>query len=224
MDSVLSAVIKLGNDCGINKIILFGSRARGDNTAKSDYDIAFVSPLINYDLKNNIKNNIEELQTLHKIDPVFLKDLNGNDELTKNIIKDGVVLMSKFKTKFNNLQNAVTRLEEAISDFNSLNKLSVRDGAIQRFEFTTELAWKTVREYLLEQGLVNINTPKAVMAEAFAANIIDDERGWIGILNDRNLTSHIYDENEADEIFNRIQSKYVGMFKELLVKLTEFQA
>ena len=76
----------------------------------------------------------------------------------------------------------------------------MRDGTIQRFEFTTELAWKTVREYLLNEGMTDINTPKSVMKEAFAAGVIDDEQGWLQILNDRNGTSHIYDESRADAV------------------------
>lgn len=220
----MSEIVKIGNKYGINKVILFGSRARGDYTAKSDYDIAFVSPFLDANLKNNIKNELEELDTLYKTDIVFLKDLRSGDELTRNIVKDGVMLMNKFEMKFRNFQNAVGRLQEAVDDFDSLKRLSIRDGAIQRFEFTVELAWKTLREYLLEQGCTGINTPKAVMSEAFAADIIDNEKGWLGMINDRNLTSHIYDENEADEIFNRIKNEYLDMFRELLKKLEELQA
>lgn len=220
----MSEIVKIGKKYGINKVILFGSRARGDHTAKSDYDIAFVSPFLDANLKNSIKNELEELDTLHKTDIVFLKDLKGGDELTRNIVKDGVMLMNKFEMKFRNFQNATGRLKEAVDDFDSLKRLSIRDGAIQRFEFTAELAWKTLREYLLEQGCVGINTPKAVMSEAFAADIIDNEKGWLGMINDRNMTSHIYDENEADEIFGRIKNEYLDMFRELLKKLEELQA
>lgn len=224
VETLLSEIVRIGKKYGVNKVILFGSRARGDHTAKSDYDIAFVSPFLDTDLKNNIKNELEELDTLHKTDIVFLKDLKREDEFTRNIVRDGVMLMNKYETKFRNFQNAVGRLQEAVDDFDSLKRLSIRDGAIQRFEFTVELAWKTLREYLLEQGCVGINTPKAVMSEAFAADIIDNEKGWIGMINDRNLTSHIYDENEADEIFGRIKNEYLDMFRELLKKLEELQA
>lgn len=127
--------------------------------------------------------------------------------------------MSKFKTKLNNFKNAISRLEESILDFNKTNMLSVRDGVIQRFEFTTDLAWKTVYEYLLEQGFVNINTPKMIISKAYSANIIDDEKGWIDILNDRNVTSHIYDETEANEVFENIKSHYVMLFKQLSDRL-----
>lgn len=219
MDVLINQIINIGYKNKINKVILFGSRARGDYTDKSDYDIAFISNNITNEAKNNIINSIEELDTFHKIDIVFLDNLSNNDELTNNIIRDGIMLMSKLDIKLNNYVNALNRLKEAISDFEKTGMLSVRDGVIQRFEFTTELAWKTTREYLIEEGIVNINTPKAVMREAYAADIINNEQGWLQILNDRNSTSHIYDENEADEIYERISKEHIIRFEELAHKL-----
>ena len=102
----------------------------------------------------------------------------------------------------------------AIEDFDKTSLLSARDGAIQRFEFTSELSWKTVREYLMCEGVTAINTPKSVMIEAFAAGVIDDA-GWIQILNDRNATSQIYDENETDKIFKRIRERHILLFQKL---------
>lgn len=221
MSGLISELVKIGRENKAGKIILFGSRARGDNTDKSDYDVAFVSPGLSPELKNKITDRIDEIDTFHKIDIVFLNDLNSDDDLTKNIVRDGVILMDKFQTKFENYKNALSRLEEAVGDFERFDILSVRDGAIQRFEFTTELAWKTIREYLLSEQVSDINTPKAVMREAFAANLIDNEQGWIQILNDRNATSHIYDEKEANQIFDRIKNEHIKLFRALAQKLAE---
>lgn len=123
--------------------------------------------------------------------------------------------MSDFKTKAENYKKAVHRLEESINEYNGTRSTSVRDGAIQRFEFCIELAWKTTREYLLAQGFSDINSPKSVMREAYAYNIIDDEQLWVKALNDRNLTSHVYDETTADEIFTRICNLYIVGLKKL---------
>ena len=202
-------------------MILFGSRARGDNTQKSDYDIAFVSGNLTAQLKCKITEQIEEIDTFHKIDLVFLANLNGNDELTQNIKKDGKILMNKFENKLNNFKNALLKLKEGISDYDKAKIETIRDGVIQRYEFTTELAWKSVREYLLSEGVVDINTPKIVMREAYGAGIINDEQGWLQILIDRNLTSHIYDEKEAVEIFSRIRTQHIILFDKLLSKLEE---
>ncbi len=123
--------------------------------------------------------------------------------------------MRNFLTKAENFEKSVTRLQEALAEYD-LNKSSiVRDGAIQRFEFSVELAWKTTRAYLLEQGFAELNSPKTVMREAYSYKIIHDEQAWIQILNDRNLTSHVYDEKTADEIFVRICTSHMPALKDL---------
>ena len=162
MSAVLEKIIQIADRYGAGKAILFGSRARNDSTPKSDYDVAFILPNMTNDIKNKILEEIENIDTLYKIDAVFLESLNGSDELTKNIQKDGVVLMNKFETKLNNFKHALTALEEAVSDFDKTVLLSVRDGVIWQFEFTAELAWKTVREYLIDEGIAEVNTPKSV--------------------------------------------------------------
>ena len=129
--------------------------------------------------------------------------------------------MSDFNKKAVNFQKAVQRLQETIKEYEETKSDSVRDGGIQRFEFCMELAWKTTREYLLDQGFVDINSPKAVMREAYAYGILNDEAVWINALTDRNLTSHVYDEKVADEIFSRIQNDYVFILKELSLYFAE---
>ena len=86
---------------------------------------------------------------------------------------------------------------------------------IQRFEFCTELAWKTLREYLLDQGYTEINSPRATLKQAFAEGIITDE-AWLTMLADRNMTSHVYDDATAAEIFDRIQNKYLSLLVALI--------
>lgn len=129
--------------------------------------------------------------------------------------------MSDFNKKAVNFQKAVQRLQETIKEYEETKSDSVRDGGIQRFEFCMELAWKTTREYLLDQGFVDINSPKAVMREAYAYGILNGEAVWINALTDRNLTSHVYDEKVADEIFSRIQNDYVSILKELSLYFAE---
>ena len=81
------------------------------------------------------------------------------------------------------------------------------------------LSWKTTREFLLDQGYSEINSPKAVMREAYSYGLIKDDQEWIHLLNDRNLTAHLYDEKAAAEIYHRIVSHHVGCFSQLLEQL-----
>ena len=130
-------------------------------------------------------------------------------------------IIEDFKTNsyFINFNKAVCRLEEALEEYDKYDISSSRDGVIQRFEFCTELAWKSTREYLLSEGYVDINSPKTVMKQAYADNIIEDEQAWLELLYSRNLTSHLYDDNTASDIFNSIKDKYLSLFKALIAKL-----
>lgn len=100
---------------------------------------------------------------------------------------------------------ALDRLDEALrmkaseAGFASI----LRDAAIQRFEFSLELTWKTLKRALEAEGL-EAATPRQALQKAFAAGWIDEESLWLGMLRDRNLTSHTYREALAVEIHSRL--------------------
>jgi nucleotidyltransferase substrate binding protein (TIGR01987 family) len=112
--------------------------------------------------------------------------------------------MQKIAIKFNKLEKALTALEAIYLKSNLPDRSNI-DATIQRFEFTFELFWKTLREFFLQKGL-EINFPKDVLKEAFSAGIITDETTWLEMLKDRNLTSHTYNEALADIIFANIKN------------------
>lgn len=219
-DAVLVQIQRIaGQYKAIQKVVLFGSRARQDHEPQSDYDIAIFAPALTGREQVLFRNELECIDTFHKIDVVFIEKRHKGSELYHHILRDGVILMDKFQIKLNNFQNAVARLHEALEEAQMNNSLTVRDGVIQRFEFTSELAWKTVREYLLTLEVSDINNPKNVMGEAYRNQLITDEDGWLQILRDRNTTSYIYDDGEAEEIFPRIAGGHIILFDELLHKL-----
>ena len=215
MDKVLNEISRIALDYDINKVVLFGSRARGDNTPKSDYDIAVFAHNMDISEQTNFLEEIDNIRTLNKIDVIFIKKRHIGTELYQNIMNDGVDIMNRFQIKLNNYKNAVSRLHEAIEQENASTRFAVRDGAIQRFEFTSELAWKTVREYLLSEGVTDINSPKKVMREAYNNDLIENTEGWLRILDDRNLTSHVYDDEDAEDIYNRIMNEHINLFDKL---------
>ena len=204
----------------IYKIVLFGSRARGDYRPNSDIDLAIFSRSISNLEVANFTNEIEDLDTLLKFDIVLMTP-DTDPRLLENVKQEGVVLMELLSNKVENLRKAVERLGEGILELQANQSSIVRDGVIQRFEFTTELAWKATREYLMDQGFVDINSPKSVMKEAFSYGLITDDKIWVQLLNDRNLTSHIYKEEIADEICERIIKTYFQEFKALSKRLAE---
>jgi len=204
----------------IYKVVLFGSRARGDYRSNSDIDLAIFSKSSSNLEVANFTNDIEDLDTLLKFDIVFMTP-DKDPRLLENVKREGVILMELLSNKVENLRKAVDRLSEGILELQANESSVVRDGVIQRFEFTTELAWKAAREYLMDQGFVDINSPKSVMKEAFSYGLITDDKIWIQILNDRNLTSHIYKEEIADEICDRIIKTHFQEFKALSKRLAE---
>lgn len=109
-----------------------------------------------------------------------------------------------------NLDNAMKRLEEALDEDPS-NSLIV-DGTIQRFEFTIELYWKTLKRLLLIEG-IETKTPRETLKEAYQAGWLNREEDWLQMLRDRNATCHTYDEAAAREIVEHIHQYFPEMKK-----------
>src|ERR1051325_9170025 len=92
-------------------------------------------------------------------------------------------------------EKALLLLREAFEHPDQLSDLE-KEGAIQRFEYTVELAWKALKDYLEASGVaLDQKTPKHVIKQAFAANLIQDGQTWIDMLETRNRLSHTYDES-----------------------------
>ena len=123
-------------------------------------------------------------------------------------------------TKRDNFKKAVQRLRKAMDAYDRSGDDVMRDGVIQRFEFTFELAWKALKEYMQEQGsMAELQFPKQILREAYAARLIDDESVWLSMLADRNATSHIYDDKTAADIALRIAQSYARTLDRLAARL-----
>lgn len=103
---------------------------------------------------------------------------------------------------FSNFENALGRFEEALL-IPKANTLAI-DGTIQRFEFAFETAWKAIRNMLFLQAGVEANTPRDVLQKAYIAAWFDDEKIWLSMMKHRNETSHIYNEDKANEIYDML--------------------
>lgn len=108
--------------------------------------------------------------------------------------------MALAHTELEKLERALLSLEAAVAK-SPENDLE-RDGAIQRFEFTFELAWKTMRRYLKSLGRVEVSgSPKPVLRDALAEGLINDLDAWFEFLEARNASTHIYNEAQARDVF-----------------------
>lgn len=114
----------------------------------------------------------------------------------------------RFKQRQKELHEAILRLGEAIAQ--PENDM-VRDSAIQRFEFSFELTWKTLQLYLEHQGL-EAGSPRQTLKSAFAQGIIpneDEADVWLNMLEDRNLTTHTYHADLAKTMYQNIANTYL---------------
>lgn len=122
----------------------------------------------------------------------------------------------RWKQRFSNFKKATAQLTEFIEK-DELNKFEVQ-GLIQCFEYTFELAWKTMKDYLELEGF-EVKSPRKTIQTAFQIQLITDGHVWIDALDKRNLMAHTYDEEVAKEAENLIKQKYYAAIKELLHNL-----
>ena len=122
----------------------------------------------------------------------------------------------RWQQRFENFDRALSLLKDALSRGPSaLNQLE-KEGAVQRFEYTLELAWKTVKDYLEQSGVVlSAVTPRQVIKDAFAARILDDGQTWIDMIDHRNLLSHTYDAAKFEDAVDAIHGRYLAAFAQV---------
>lgn len=122
----------------------------------------------------------------------------------------------RWKQRFENFARALALLRSALENGpQALNPLE-KEGAVQRFEYCFELAWKTVKDYLEQSGVVvTALTPRHVLKDACAAKLLRDGQVWIEMLDHRNLLSHTYDQGRFQEAVQAIHSHYLPAMIEL---------
>ncbi len=114
----------------------------------------------------------------------------------------------RWKQRFQNLDKAFCQLKTAVQ-LTEPSELEIL-GIIQSFEFTFELSWKTIKDFLEAQG-VECAYPREVLKQAYHYNIISDGEQWLEMLSKRNLLAHTYDENLAKEAHQLITNEYFGI-------------
>ena len=116
-----------------------------------------------------------------------------------------------YKDSVKFLASALLRLQEVLQEDISVHSSFV-DATIQRFDFSIELFWKALKKKLFHDYSIDAQSPKTVLQQAYINRLITNEKIWLDMIKDRNLTSHTYNQELALEIYHRIQ-KY-GPFLE----------
>ena len=122
----------------------------------------------------------------------------------------------RWKQRFENFDRGFVLLREALEREPEPLSMLEKEGVIQRFEYTFELAWKTLKDYLEEGGLViSPITPRQVIKEAFAAKVIPEGEVWVNMLDHRNLLSHTYDSSVFEQAVEAIAQRYLPAMTKL---------
>lgn len=128
----------------------------------------------------------------------------------------------RWKQRFENFERAFLLLQDAFKKDSAQMSDLEKEGVIQRFEYTFELAWKTLHDYLVYSGVsFDQITPRSVIKQAFAAKIIKDGQTWMDMLEQRNLMSHTYDSKIFEDAFSNISQHYLVALEQVFTWLKE---
>jgi len=127
----------------------------------------------------------------------------------------------RWKQRFQNFTKALQTMRDAVelSRSRDLSDLE-QQGLIQGFEFTHELAWKVLKDYLEEQGFIDIIGSKNATREAFKEGLLEDGQVWMDMIKARNETSHTYNIALADKIATQVLFQFYPAFEQMAQKFT----
>lgn len=134
----------------------------------------------------------------------------------------------RWEQRFSNYNKALTKLEESVEyiqhnflddedeleteDLGYVVDELIKEGLIQRFEYTHELAWNVMKDYAFFQGDSTVGGSRDATRAAFKLQIIENAEIWMDMIQSRNKTSHTYNEETANEIFRKIINDYFPLF------------
>ena len=126
----------------------------------------------------------------------------------------------RWKQRFSNYKKALATLTKGIEQYHraGLSDLE-KQGIIQGFEFTHELCWKVMQDFFKDQGETTLYGSKDATRLAFNRGLITKGEVWMNMIMDRNLTSHTYQEDISEQIFNRIVNSYFELFTQFQEKM-----
>lgn len=127
----------------------------------------------------------------------------------------------RWKQRFNNYLRALQTLTEAVALAQTRDLSNLEEqGMIQGFEFTHELAWNVLKDFLEEKGIVGIIGSKDATRLAFKNGLIDDGEAWMDMIKARNLSSHTYNQETAEEIAGKILERFYPAFEQFSRKFS----
>lgn len=137
----------------------------------------------------------------------------------------------RWEQRLSNYRKALRKLSQSVEYIQKMKQRNseldvvldemIKEGLIQRFEYTHELAWNLMKDYALFQGNSTIGGSRDATREAFQLQIIENGKIWMDMIGSRNKTSHTYNEDTAEEIYTKILRDYHPAFLTFLQKMEE---
>lgn len=205
----------------IDWVKLFGPRARGDYKPVSDVDLAIAST---ENLVTPLQLDFDQSQLPFTFDLIDYRR-QPNQKLKDAIDREGKLLWAvdgkgewmmtkeQLLLKWEDYHKALHRLEIALTKTLDEDDLYL-DATIQRFEFTFELAWKLMKAVLEYEG-IEATSPRSSIREAWKQHLIGDAEKWLDMQVKRNLSSHTYNEETAQDIYRHIKEDYIVLLQDL---------
>ena len=130
----------------------------------------------------------------------------------------------RWHQRLSNFLPAYSQLESAteLASKRTLSDLE-KQGLIQSFEFTHELAWNVLKDYFFFQGQSQITGSRDATREAFNKGLLRDGEAWMDMIRSRNLTTHTYNKNVAEEIVGKILNQYFQLFTEFYQTMSDLK-
>ena len=130
----------------------------------------------------------------------------------------------KFSEAIEYVKYNILETNEEIENSASILNDIIKQGLIQCFEYTHELAWNVMKDYAEYQGNSDITGSRDAIREAFKMKLISDGKVWMNMIENRNRTSHTYNEETATEIYRLIIEDYDNAFHQFLIKMEELSS
>ena len=129
----------------------------------------------------------------------------------------------RWKQRFENYLKALKQLEDGVSLVKQRVPTNIeKQGIIKAFEFTHELGWNVMKDYLEYQGISNLIGSRDAIRESFRVGLVDDGEVWMAMIKSRNLSSQTYHEATADSIIQQIVNSYQDALRKFADKLQEY--
>jgi len=126
----------------------------------------------------------------------------------------------RWKQRFSNFDKAFLQLKQGVELYAESTEAIIKEGLIQRFEFTHELAWKVLKDFLEYEGHQNITGSRSATKIAFNIGLIEDGQVWMDMIESRNKTVHTYQESILDQEYEKVLHSYFSCFVGFHQKMT----